>query len=398
MVGGSRVHEVSPHEILGLDESASVDDIRRAFRALALQYHPDVRGDDPDAAKQFHLIREAYDMLRGHRPALAPEPEPTAENAHEQSAALHAAVRLGHTARVRDLIAQGANVEARDAEGRSPLAIALSTGNADIAQALLDGDADANARGVGETFFLHFAAQERRPDLVRLLVQHGANAAATDDSGATAMHVACRTGDTAVVREMLRARGAAESFVARDNLGQAPIHLALAGDSFETLELVLGAGADPSAPGASGGTPLHTVAARGDADAVRLLLQHRASVTARDAQGRTPLHMAAAFDAEEVLELLVAGGARTDDRDATGRTPLHAAVSDRCPGTTRRLLAHEASVEARDGSGSTALDIARARGAGSEIESLLLAHSAAADPAPTPRRKGPLSRFLRRPL
>lgn len=50
------------YQILGVDRKASEDDIRRAYRKLARKYHPDVN-KDPDAAKRFSEVTEAYDVL-----------------------------------------------------------------------------------------------------------------------------------------------------------------------------------------------------------------------------------------------------------------------------------------------------------------------------------------------
>lgn len=50
------------YEVLGVPRSASEADIRKAYRRLARQYHPDVN-KDPDAAKMFSEATEAYDVL-----------------------------------------------------------------------------------------------------------------------------------------------------------------------------------------------------------------------------------------------------------------------------------------------------------------------------------------------
>lgn len=51
------------YTILELPPSASVDDIKKSYRRLAHQYHPDKRGDDPYAIAQFSEIKEAYEVL-----------------------------------------------------------------------------------------------------------------------------------------------------------------------------------------------------------------------------------------------------------------------------------------------------------------------------------------------
>lgn len=49
--------------ILELEASASVTDIKKAYRRLALQLHPDKAGNDPYAAARFAEIKEAYEVL-----------------------------------------------------------------------------------------------------------------------------------------------------------------------------------------------------------------------------------------------------------------------------------------------------------------------------------------------
>ncbi|HXF94399.1 MAG TPA: molecular chaperone DnaJ [Nitrospiraceae bacterium] len=50
------------YEVLGVDRSATRDEIKRAYRQLALKYHPD-RNKSPDAAERFREIAEAYAVL-----------------------------------------------------------------------------------------------------------------------------------------------------------------------------------------------------------------------------------------------------------------------------------------------------------------------------------------------
>ncbi len=50
------------YEVLGVDKGASQDDIKRAFRKLAFQYHPD-RNKEPDAEEKFKEVSEAYAVL-----------------------------------------------------------------------------------------------------------------------------------------------------------------------------------------------------------------------------------------------------------------------------------------------------------------------------------------------
>ena len=53
-----------PYEVLGVDRNASDDEIKRAYRRLARQYHPDANPDDPVAAKKMQEINAAYDQIK----------------------------------------------------------------------------------------------------------------------------------------------------------------------------------------------------------------------------------------------------------------------------------------------------------------------------------------------
>ena len=51
------------YKILGVDKSASQDDIKKAFRQLARKYHPDLNPNDPSAKEKFQAINEANEVL-----------------------------------------------------------------------------------------------------------------------------------------------------------------------------------------------------------------------------------------------------------------------------------------------------------------------------------------------
>lgn len=148
---------------------------------------------------------------------------------------------------------------------------------------------------------LHFAARKSKPAILDLLLELGADPAATDGEGVPAsVYAAAPEVDPAVIESLSRAGGV-------DLFGA----LAL-GDEATAAELFGSAG------GTDGGA-LHLLAKRGDVWAVRWLLDHGADPNTRwshwDAEV-TPLHMAAAQGHVEVVRLLLEAGADPDVRDS----------------------------------------------------------------------------------
>src|SRR5437588_4859278 len=51
------------YEVLGVERSAAAEEVKRAYRKLAVQFHPDKNPDDPQSEEKFKELGEAYDVL-----------------------------------------------------------------------------------------------------------------------------------------------------------------------------------------------------------------------------------------------------------------------------------------------------------------------------------------------
>ncbi|KAF8492973.1 hypothetical protein F5888DRAFT_857262 [Russula emetica] len=106
---------------------------------------------------------------------------------YDRRTPLHAAVQSGHLEMVRKLMEYNADVNAQNRIGWTPLHIAscLVQPNIDVVQLLLERGVDVNARAKDDSTALHEASAYGTPEVVRLLLEHGANVEMKNNNGRT---------------------------------------------------------------------------------------------------------------------------------------------------------------------------------------------------------------------
>ena len=325
--------------------------------------------------------------------------------------ALHEAVRAGHLEIVKLLVSNGANVNATDFGGLTPVRLVPNTRPEIAAYLRANGGLD-KAPAVAKTTPVPtnkppsaaaplFPATRTATPAPVTTTPVRTNAAPKEPSPADLMaigfpiHEAARVGDVEQIKFLFKS--SPDLVNATDEKGLTPLHVAAGKKQTNAAQVLLALGAKVNARADSGVTPLHLAVRRGDTDMTRLLLANRASANVRDnfdtpplllavllaeqpAQvklllasraevnvrnraGNTPLGEAARIGNAAAVDLLLAAGADARAIDgAAAITPLHAAAGGGFPGVVQALLRARAPVDATDASGETPLAYALREG------------------------------------
>ena len=260
-----------------------------------------------------------------------------------RAADVAAAAQAGDLAAVDRLVALGFHIDARDAQGCTPLLRACGGGHAALARWLLERGADADHAADSGATCLSAAVSMDQAGVAEALLEHGAAVDRRLPGGVTPLLVAAALGRPALVA-LLIARGATVNL--RDEQGNTAL-LAAAQYAFAArqrgpaqalFERLLAAGADADARNRTGLSALllllgaHAEAgATCDEDALLplldLLLAHGAELSVQEQQrGFGPLHLAALHGLGRCVQRLLTAGADARQRDGLNRTPHDVAL------------------------------------------------------------------------
>jgi ankyrin repeat protein len=301
----------------------------------------------------LYLVASEYGREDVAKLLLEHRADPNRQNA-EGFTPLRAAWQGGHVDNVRLLLRYGADPRSPDNRGKSPLHVVLQESHySDILH-------------LGPPVFSSPAFLEHRFDIVKLLLELGADANYPDKDGETSLHVALRRGFVDIVPLLLN-HDADTNYPDKD--GETSLHIALQRSLIDTIPLLLNRGADTNYPGNHGKTSLHMALRRGLIVTARLLLHHGADAYHPDKFKITPLHVALQMDNDEVIRLLL------DFIGSDSRTLLHAGSQKGHDDIVGSLLNHGADPNHPDNDGLTALHAAAEKGH-DNIVLLLIYHGA----------------------
>jgi cytohesin len=106
------------------------------------------------------------------------------------------AARKGNIKAIKQHLAAGADVNAKYADGSTPLHFAAVVGRREVVELLIAEGADVNGKGVGGGTPLHYAALGGRKEVAELLIAKGADVNAKRSDGSTPLDRAIRLGQT----------------------------------------------------------------------------------------------------------------------------------------------------------------------------------------------------------
>jgi ankyrin repeat protein len=285
-----------------------------------------------------------------------------ASAATAEAVALSDAASAGNWARVRTLVAgglSGEDVNGADSDGTRPLHWAVRADELEVADLLLKAGADAAARNRLGLTALYLAAANGNGPMIRRLLDHGADPNHVERSGETVLMVATRSGDTDAVRAMLE-RGANPN-VAEPQLQLTALMLAAEAGATGAVRVLLEHEADIHARSRTGAVPSRRMPCVGrtgcGSHGIGIV---RGGLPEQGYQppipgDMTPLMFAAREGHVDAARLLLDAGADVHAVDKNGITPLLMAIgSNRIP-AARLLVERGADIHAKDWYGRTPL-------------------------------------------
>jgi ankyrin repeat protein len=227
---------------------------------------------------------------------------------------LHAAAIGGNSELVEFFISKGADINATDSYGSTPLHLAVERERISIIELFIKLRANMEIRNnEGDTPLMIAARKEYKGytmnKMTKMLIagraKVDANVRSLIKTGLMPLHIAAKAGNFDEVQSLISDRA---NVNVKDKRGLGPLHYAATGGYLEIAKLLIDNGAQVGATYEHDFTPLLTASSEGHKDIVELLLDNGADIN-RISSGRTALGEAALNGHRDVVEFLLSKGA-----------------------------------------------------------------------------------------
>jgi ankyrin repeat domain-containing protein 50 len=247
---------------------------------------------------------------------------------------------------------------------------ASARGQVEVVKLLLEKGAELESKDSNGRTPLSWAAEKGHEAVVKLLLEKGAELESKGSNDWTPLSWAAENGQEAVVKLLLEKGAELES---KDRwFGRTPLSLAAEKGHEAVVKLLLEKGAELESKGSrSGQTPLSLAAENGHEAVVKLLLEKGAELESKGRNGRTPLSWAAGKGHEAVVKLLLEKGAELESKGSNSPTPLSWAAGKGHEAVVKLLLEKGAEPESKGNNGRTPLSWAAEKGHEAVVKLLL---------------------------
>lgn len=253
----------------------------------------------------------------------------------------------------------GVDVNKRDESGNTPLIYSCMKNARELVKLLLDSGADACLGNQKNRTPLHFAAQAGNFQIISQLCGAGADVNCTDNDGVTPLMLLAQSGKTDAALQLLQNPDIDVSI--KDNDGRMAIDYATSAGLRELVKAL--SLTDSAHTDTYGNTTLHHACWNEQSEVVKVLLEKDpAGVNRLNDEGESPLVLAVRRSNLMIAELLLAAGARPDCADAEGVEPLHIAAEKGDLFIGKALLAAGAEINRKTSDGQTPLILAARNG------------------------------------
>ncbi|KAG7409856.1 Ankyrin-2 [Fusarium oxysporum f. sp. rapae] len=238
---------------------------------------------------------------------------------------LHQASELGAVKSVAVMLKAGANVSARHHIDGTPLYFAAIKGKVEVIKLLMEHGADAGCLGVEDYSPLAEAVRRNQPLAVEAILQSSRNTGMTKSKAipASLFYAAAASSSPTLIKLLLQ--HGANPNIAPD--GRFPLTVAAEYGNVEMVKVLLECGVDIDAQYEGDDTPLHMAMKGNHPETIMVLIEAGANVSSANRSGLQPLHMVPQCDkSAEIIDALLAKGADLSAVSNDGLTILQSSA------------------------------------------------------------------------